>query len=236
MLFGCACFFRPFECESFSPRADILSNQAIRQGLKDYGNWPTYPQLWVNGRLTGGVDIMEELRDSGELASILPSTQAATQATVAPIPPTAAPPAKKHAAPIEMTSLTPELEARLKALVARSPVVLFMKGTAESPSCGFSDRMVKLLKDNGIQQFDDFDILTDAEVGFPILFPIFLLFRWRTTFLGLQVRAGLKLLSNWPTFPQLYVHGKLVGGLDILQEMINESPDETLAQQLGITA
>jgi hypothetical protein len=116
---------------------------------------------------------MEELRDSGELASILPSTQAATQATVAPIPPAAAPPSKKHPAPVEMTSLTPELEARLQALVSRSQVVLFMKGTTASPSCGFSDRMVKLLKDNGVQQFDDFDILTDPEVSLCISFPWF---------------------------------------------------------------
>lgn len=70
-----------------------------------------------------------------------------------------------------------------------------MKGTPQEPKCGFSKKTVKLLRDHQIA-FSSFDILSDE-----------------------QVRQGLKKFSNWPTYPQLYVKGKLVGGLDILNEM-----------------
>lgn len=69
-------------------------------------------------------------------------------------------------------------------------------GSPSSPRCGFSSSIVQILKENGIQ-FDYFDILSDE-----------------------NVRQGLKTYSNWPTYPQLYVHGKLVGGLDIVKEML----------------
>lgn len=83
----------------------------------------------------------------------------------------------------------------LRALVHSAPVLLFMKGTPQDPKCGFSKKTVKLLRDHQIA-FSSFDILSDD-----------------------QVRQGLKKFSNWPTYPQLYVKGKLVGGLDILNEM-----------------
>ncbi len=50
---------------------DILSDEAVREGLKKYSNWPTYPQLYVNGELVGGIDIIEELDESGELEEVL---------------------------------------------------------------------------------------------------------------------------------------------------------------------
>jgi len=89
-----------------------------------------------------------------------------------------------------------ELEKRLRALMNQSNVVLFMKGTPEVPRCGFSRKIVGLLKDEGVK-FTTFDILQDE-----------------------SVRQGLKKLNDWPTFPQLIVKGELVGGLDIVQEMI----------------
>ncbi len=73
--------------------------------------------------------------------------------------------------------------------------MLFMKGLPSAPKCGFSRQMVELLNKHGVA-FDAFDILQDD-----------------------QVRQGLKTFSNWPTFPQLYVNGELVGGLDICQEL-----------------
>lgn len=79
--------------------------------------------------------------------------------------------------------------------MSSAPVLLFMKGTPQDPKCGFSKKTVKLLRDHQIA-FSSFDILSDD-----------------------QVRQGLKKFSNWPTYPQLYVKGKLVGGLDILNEM-----------------
>ncbi|KAF6756887.1 thioredoxin [Ephemerocybe angulata] len=93
---------------------------------------------------------------------------------------------------------TPEaLEKRCRDLMNQSDVVLFMKGSPETPRCGFSRKIVGLLKDANVE-FTSFDILTDE-----------------------GVRQGLKKLNDWPTFPQLIVKGELVGGLDIVQEMIN---------------
>jgi Grx4 family monothiol glutaredoxin len=90
-------------------------------------------------------------------------------------------------------------------------VLLFMKGSPAEPKCGFSERMVQLLKANGVLRFDTFDILSDS-----------------------GVREGLKLLFNWPTFPQLYVKGELVGGLDVVRQMIEEGGGEPLPSLLGI--
>ncbi|KAF8885486.1 glutaredoxin [Infundibulicybe gibba] len=89
-----------------------------------------------------------------------------------------------------------ELEQRLQKLMNQSKVVLFMKGTPEVPRCGFSRKIAGLLKDHNVD-FSHFDILEDE-----------------------SVRQGLKKLNDWPTFPQLIVNGELVGGLDIVQEMI----------------
>lgn len=87
------------------------------------------------------------------------------------------------------------LEERLRALVSSSKSMLFMKGVPDAPRCGFSRRAVALLREHGVP-FESFDILTDN-----------------------SVREGLKKVFNWPTFPQLYVDGNLVGGLDVLTEM-----------------
>lgn len=88
-----------------------------------------------------------------------------------------------------------DLNRRLKSLVESQPVVLFMKGHPEEPKCGFSRKVVDALKDAGIK-FGSFNILADE-----------------------QVRQGLKEYSNWPTYPQLYVDGELLGGCDIILEM-----------------
>ena len=95
-------------------------------------------------------------------------------------------------------ALDPELNQRISQIVASDRVVLFMKGTKHFPQCGFSAQVVQILKQRGAE-FKDVNILTDAEL-----------------------RQGLKEYSNWPTFPQLYVGGKLVGGCDIVSSM-NES-------------
>ncbi|KAF7375683.1 Monothiol glutaredoxin-4 [Mycena sanguinolenta] len=89
-----------------------------------------------------------------------------------------------------------ELNARLRRLMTQSKVVLFMKGSPEEPRCGFSRKLSTLLREQGVQ-FSSFDILQDEDV-----------------------RQGLKKLNDWPTFPQLIVDGDLVGGLDIVQEMV----------------
>jgi monothiol glutaredoxin len=98
------------------------------------------------------------------------------------------------------------LRERIKNTVEAAPVVLFMKGSRNFPQCGFSAKVVGILKQEAVE-FRDVNILNDAEI-----------------------RQGLKDYSNWPTFPQLYVNGKLVGGCDIVSSL-HESGE--LAQLLG---
>ncbi len=88
-----------------------------------------------------------------------------------------------------------DLKAQIENLLGSSKVVLFMKGNAEMPQCGFSANSVAILKQLGVA-FNTFNILNDPEV-----------------------RQGLKEFSNWPTYPQLYVNKKLIGGNDIITEM-----------------
>ncbi|XP_006146985.3 glutaredoxin-3 [Tupaia chinensis] len=88
-----------------------------------------------------------------------------------------------------------DLNLRLKKLTHAAPCMLFMKGTPQEPRCGFSKQMVEILHKHNIQ-FSSFDIFSDEEV-----------------------RQGLKTYSNWPTYPQLYVSGELIGGLDIIKEL-----------------
>lgn len=85
-----------------------------------------------------------------------------------------------------------ELFARLTELVSAAPVMLFMKGTPSGPQCGFSRQIVAILRENGVK-YGFFNILADEDV-----------------------RQGLKEFADWPTFPQLWVKGELVGGLDIV--------------------
>ncbi|KAF6317224.1 glutaredoxin 3 [Rhinolophus ferrumequinum] len=142
---------------------DIFSDEEVRQGLKTYSNWPTYPQLYVSGELIGGLDIIKELEASKELDTICPKA--------------------------------PKLEERLKVLTNKASVMLFMKGNKQEAKCGFSKQILEILNSTGVE-YETFDILEDEEV-----------------------RQGLKTFSNWPTYPQLYVKGELVGGLDIVKEL-----------------
>ena len=102
------------------------------------------------------------------------------------------------AAPMEAEEGGGDLEARLGHLVRQSPVMLFMKGNPEEPRCGFSRKVVAALEETGAP-FGHFDILSDDDV-----------------------RQGLKKFSDWPTYPQLYVNGELLGGCDIILEMAQE--------------
>ena len=85
--------------------------------------------------------------------------------------------------------------------------MLFMKGEKENPFCKFSKATVQVLNDSGID-FEPFDILQDPDV-----------------------RQGLKDYSKWPTFPQLYANGKLVGGCDIVKELAESGE---LKEELGV--
>ena len=86
---------------------------------------------------------------------------------------------------------------RIKAEVEGHPVVLFMKGTPQFPMCGFSSRTVQALRTAGATELHTINVLEDPEV-----------------------RANLPRLSNWPTFPQLFINGELIGGCDITLELL----------------
>lgn len=90
-----------------------------------------------------------------------------------------------------------DLNQRLKSLTTAANVVVFMKGNAEAPQCGFSANTVAILNKLGVS-YQTFNILADEEV-----------------------RQGLKSFSNWPTYPQIYYKGKLIGGNDVITEMFN---------------
>jgi monothiol glutaredoxin len=98
-------------------------------------------------------------------------------------------------APASEANETNELRAAIAEAIAEHEVILFMKGTPEAPACGFSARTVAALQDLGVP-FAAVDILPDP-----------------------RIRAELSALSNWPTIPQLFAHGELIGGCDIVCEM-----------------
>ena len=93
-------------------------------------------------------------------------------------------------------SLDPVVRQRIQSLLEAHPVVLFMKGTPRAPQCGFSARTVQALAAVGLDDYHAVDVLADADI-----------------------REGIKLYGNWPTIPQLYIRGELVGGSDIVGQM-----------------
>ena len=98
-----------------------------------------------------------------------------------------------------------DVQAWIKETVTQNPVVLFMKGNAQFPQCGFSGRAIQLLKASGAENIVTINVLDDADI-----------------------RQGIKEYSNWPTVPQLYVNGEFVGGSDILGEMFESGELKTL--------
>ena len=103
-----------------------------------------------------------------------------------------------------------DVQKRIGDLVQHNRVVLFMKGTAQFPMCGFSGRAIQILKACGVDDLKTVNVLEDEEV-----------------------RQGIKDFANWPTIPQLYVKGEFIGGSDILMEMYQAGE---LQQVLGKAA
>jgi monothiol glutaredoxin len=98
----------------------------------------------------------------------------------------------------------------IKSTVTDNDVVLFMKGTAAMPQCGFSSRVAGVLNYMGVQ-FKDVNVLADD-----------------------SIRQGIKDYSDWPTIPQLYVKGEFVGGCDIITEMTLSGELDTLFEKEGV--
>ena len=98
----------------------------------------------------------------------------------------------------------------IRKTVAANDVVLFMKGTKNFPQCGFSGQVAQILGHVGVD-YKDVNVLEDAEI-----------------------RQGIKEFANWPTIPQLYVKGELVGGCDIIREMFQSGELQELLTSRGI--
>ncbi len=100
---------------------------------------------------------------------------------------------------------------RIKQEINASDIVLYMKGTAVFPQCGFSAAVVQILSQLGVS-FKDVNVLEDA-----------------------TIRQGIKDFTNWPTIPQLYVKGEFVGGCDIIREMYTSGELQDLLKEKGIS-
>jgi len=101
----------------------------------------------------------------------------------------------------------------IRETVTTNPVVLFMKGTAQFPQCGFSGRAIQILKTSGVTKLVTVNVLDDEEV-----------------------RQGIKEFSSWPTIPQLYVAGEFIGGSDIIAEMYENGELVTVLKEAGALA
>lgn len=200
---------------------DILADPDLRERIKVLYEWPTFPMVFGGGELMGGLDVMKQLADTGGLIKEIESminktegeegdekgTQEANGTPSQRVKPMAVPPISAQPQvveePVEETieetaeeavgadGLTGSVRTRIETLVKQQQVMLFMKGNPSEPRCGFSRKIVDLLEKQEIQ-YGHFDILEDN-----------------------VVRQGLKKYAQWPTYPQLWGKGELVGGLDV---------------------
>lgn len=99
------------------------------------------------------------------------------------------------------------LKARIEDMIKAGRVVLFMKGSEHMPMCGFSASAVRTLKAAGANKIVTYNVLQDQEI-----------------------REGIKLYSNWPTIPQVYIDGKFIGGSDILRDLLENGELEGLVK------
>nr|BDT28996.1 Grx4 family monothiol glutaredoxin [Bacteriovorax sp. HI3] len=105
---------------------------------------------------------------------------------------------------IEETDKSLDINTRIQNLISASPIFLFMKGTPDMPQCGFSANVIRILNHYHVG-YKTFNILSDMDI-----------------------REGVKQFSNWPTYPQLYVKGQLVGGNDIITELMQNGELEDI--------
>ena len=104
-----------------------------------------------------------------------------------------------------------DVQELIKQQVTGNPVVLYMKGTPKMPQCGFSAKAVQILQANNLPLFFSVNVLEDQ-----------------------AIREGIKVFSNWPTIPQLYIRGEFIGGCDIMREMYQSGELKQLLE--GIAA
>ena len=103
-----------------------------------------------------------------------------------------------------------DVQETIKEQVTNNPVVLYMKGTPRAPMCGFSATAVQILQACNLPLFFSVNVLDDQEI-----------------------REGIKVFSDWPTIPQLYVRGEFIGGCDIMREMYQSGELQQLLEGLA---
>ncbi|MBU3621309.1 Grx4 family monothiol glutaredoxin [Polynucleobacter sp. CS-Odin-A6] len=96
---------------------------------------------------------------------------------------------------------------KIKEIISNHPVVLFMKGNAQFPQCGFSGNAINILRASGVETLHTVNVLEDE-----------------------AIRQGIKQFANWPTIPQLYINGEFIGGSDIMTEMFESGELKKLVQ------
>ncbi|XP_073143298.1 monothiol glutaredoxin-S17 [Henckelia pumila] len=184
---------------------DILTDNGVREGLKKFANWPTFPQLYCKGELLGGCDIAIAMHESGELGDVFRDHGIQLLDNDVPTGPDVG-----KGGTMDPSGLSAATTSRLQTLIDSDSVMLFIKGKPDEPRCGFSRKVVDILRQEKIK-FESFDILTDDEV-----------------------RQGLKIYSNWSSYPQLYIKGELIGGSDILLEMQQSGELKKLLAEKGV--
>ena len=107
--------------------------------------------------------------------------------------------------------MSEEVESVIRDQISSNPILLYMKGSPQAPQCGFSSRTVQCLMECG-QRFAYVDVLSNP-----------------------AIRQTLPVVANWPTFPQLFVNGELVGGCDIVTEMHESGELEPLVTEAAVT-
>ncbi|KAH7389329.1 thioredoxin-like protein [Phaeosphaeria sp. MPI-PUGE-AT-0046c] len=142
---------------------------------------------------------------------VIPSAfRAATRANT---PAARGPAPIRFVTPFQARFLSNEVRTAIDKAVASAPVVLFMKGTPETPQCGFSRASIQILGMQGVdpEKFTAFNVLEDQEL-----------------------RAGIKEYSEWPTIPQLYVDKEFIGGCDILMTMHQDGSLAKMLEEKGV--
>lgn len=104
--------------------------------------------------------------------------------------------------------MTEDMKTKIKNLVDKNKILIFMKGTPQAPQCGFSAKAVQCLKNAGAQQIESVNILADRDMY-----------------------SAIREYTDWPTFPQVFINGKFVGGCDIVTEMFQNGE---LKKELGV--
>ncbi|MBF0492297.1 MAG: Grx4 family monothiol glutaredoxin [Deltaproteobacteria bacterium] len=100
-----------------------------------------------------------------------------------------------------------DIQTQIQNVIQNNKVVVFMKGTPESPMCGFSAQSIRALREAGAQKIEGINVMADP-----------------------NIRQGIKEFTNWPTLPQVFINGEFIGGCDIVTEMLERGE---LKKKLG---